>query len=169
MLNTTTTLSNFGSSNWICYIPGYENLTIKLTKFELPQVTAGVTALGNRTEFVLQSSGDHIQYDNLTLEFIIDENLLNYIKLYKWMRNNTKSGMDENNSIFVHFLGNDKRFQGVEVEFYEAFPLSLSGLELDTDGNDTDVKCTVTFAYTAFDFIDSTDRDADYTPPASFI
>lgn len=158
---TTPTLNNYGSANWLAYIPGQEELTMKLTKFSVPEVNAGVTAIGNRTEFVMQTSGDHIQYDNLELEFLVDENLLNYIKLYRWMRDNTKRGIEDPQSICVHFLGNDKKFQGVEVEFYEAFPIAISALELDTDGHDTDVTCTVTFAYTAFDFIDVTDRDAD--------
>jgi hypothetical protein len=61
----------------------------------------------------------------------------------------------------VHLVSNDKKFQGIEVEFYEAFPIALSGLEFDTDGRDTDVHCTATFAFTGFDFVDQTDRDAD--------
>jgi hypothetical protein len=153
------TLNNFGSGNWIAYIPGYAELEIKLTKFDIPEVNAGVTAIGNRTEFVLQTSGDHIQYDNLELEFLVDENLRNYIKLYQWMRNNMRSPIETSTSIFVHFLGNDKRFQGVEIEFLEAFPLSLSKLSLDADGNEADTSCTVTFAYTGFDFVEMTSRD----------
>lgn len=158
---STPTINNFGSSNWIAFIQGQEELVMKLTKFQLPTVTANPTAIGNRTEFILQTSGDHIQYDNLELEFIVDENLLNYIKLYSWMRDNAKRGIEEYQSIFVHLVGNDKKFQGIEVEFYEAFPISLSGLELDTDGRDTDIHCTATFAFTGFDFVGTTDRDAD--------
>lgn len=161
MIPTTQTLSNLGSSNWIATIHGAEELVIKLTKFNLPEVNAGVTAIGNRTEFILQSGGSHIQYENLEVEFLVDENLRNYIKLYKWMRDNSKRGIDENVYISVHFIGNDKKFQGIEVEFYEAFPIALSQLDLDTDGNDTDVLCSATFAYTIFDFIGQTDRDAD--------
>lgn len=157
---STPTLSNFGSSNWIAYIPGYDELTIKLTKFTIPEVTAGVTPIGNRTEYVLQMGGDHVQFDNLELEFLLDENFLNYIKLFKWMRGNVRENVETTQSIFVHFIGNDKKFQGVEIEFLEAFPISLSQIELDTDGNDTDVHCSVTFAYTAFDFVDQTNRDA---------
>lgn len=152
-------LSNFGSGNWIAYIPGYEDLSIKLTKFDIPEVNAGVTAIGNRSEFVMQTTGDHIQYENLTLEFLIDENLRNYIHLYTWMRQNNRSNIEESTSIFVHFLGNDKKFQGIEVEFLEAFPITLSSISLDSDNNETDVKCSVTFAYTAFDFVGKTERN----------
>lgn len=159
---TTPTLNNYGSGNWIAHINGHEELTVKLTKFELPGVNTEVTPIGNRTEFVMQTGGDHIQYDNLELEFIIDENLLNYIKLYKWMRRNAQRGIDDNISINIHFLGNDKKFQGIEVEFYEAFPIALSKIDLDTDDHETDVKCSATFAYTSFDFIDRTDRDAPW-------
>ena len=159
MDTNTPTLNNYGSGNWYLNIPGYQELEIKLTKFDIPEVNAGVTALGNRTEFVLQGTGDHIQYDNLELEFLVDENLLNYIKIYQWMRDNMRSPVEDSTSIFVHFLGNDKRFQGIEIEFLEAFPISLSKLSLDTDDNETDVTCSVTFAYTAFDFVGVTNRD----------
>lgn len=158
---STSTLNNLGSSNWMAFINGQEELTMKLVKFELPAVNVNPTAIGNRTEFVMQVTGDHVQYDNLELEFIVDENLLNYLKLYSWMRDNAKRGVEEYQSIFVHLVGNDKRFQGVEVEFYEAFPISISSLDLDTDGRDTDVHCTATFAFTGFDFVGQTDRDAD--------
>lgn len=155
----SSTLNNYGSGNWICHIPGYDELSLKLTKFDIPEVTAGVTAIGNRTEYVLQTSGDHIQFDNLEVEFLVDENLKNYIKLYQWMRDNTHNAIEKSTSVFVHFLGNDKKFQGVEIEFLEAFPISLSKLSLDTDGNEADVSCSVTFAYTAFDFTEVTSRD----------
>ena len=159
MLNTTESLNNLGSANWVCFIPGYKDLALKVTKFDLPEVNAGVTAIGNRTAFVLQTSGDHITYENLELEFLLDENLANYIKLYKWMRENTRNGIEEPQSIFIHFLGNDKKFQGVEVEFYEAFPITLSKVSMDTDGNSTDLTFSASFAYTAFDFVEKTDRD----------
>lgn len=159
---TTPTLNNAGSANWMAYIVGQEELTMKLTKFELPAVNAGVTALGNRTNLVMQTSGDVLQFDNLELEFIVDENLLNYIKLYQWMISNTKHGIEDTQSVYIHFLSNDKKFQGLKVEFYEAFPISLSSLEFDTDGRDSDLHCSVTFAYTGFDFVGVTDRDAPW-------
>ena len=162
-MNTAATLNNMSSVNWIATIPGLEELVLKLTKFQLPEVNAGATALGNRTDLILQAGGDHIQFDNLSVEFLVDENLRNYIRLYKWMRSNTQRAIDVNTSIFVHFTGNDKRFQGVEVEFYEAFPITLSALDLDTDGNETDMHCNATFAYTAFDFVGQTDRDKPWS------
>lgn len=153
-------INHLSSGNWYVVIPDYEGLTLKLTKFEIPGVEAGQTSIGNRTEFILQTSGDHIQYENLSVEFIIDENLSNYIKLYKWMRHNTHMGIEQPASIFCHFLSNDKKFQGIEFEFIEAFPISLSKIDLDADATDTQVTCSATFAYTVFDITDKTDRDA---------
>lgn len=155
-------LNNLGSGNWWIVIPGYDDLTIKLTKFQIPEVNAGITSIGNRTEFVLQTSGDHIQYENLSVEFLIDENLANYIKIYKWMRHNTHVAIEQSTSIFCHFISNDKKFQGIEFEFIEAFPITISSIDLDADATDTEIPCTVTFAYTAFDITAQTDRDALY-------
>jgi hypothetical protein len=156
-----STMSNMGSSNWLCFIPGQEGLALRLTKFSIPEVSCGVTTLGNRTEFALQTSGDHITHENLDLEFIVDENLLTYIKLYQWMRRNAKVAIEESTSVFVHLVDNEKKFQGIQIEFYDAFPIALSRLDLETIGTDTDVHTTVTMAYTAFDFVGITDIDAD--------
>ena len=153
-------LSNLGSGNWFLVIPGYDNLVIKTTKFQIPEVNAGQSSIGNRTEFVLQTSGDHIQYENLTVEFLVDENLANYIKLYKWMRHNTHNGIEQATSIFCHFTSNDKKFQGIEFEFLEAFPITLGSIDLDVNDENTDLTCSATFAYTAFDITDKTDIDA---------
>lgn len=151
--------SNLGSSNWIADIPGMDNLTLRLTKFVIPEVNAGVTSIGNRTEFVMQTSGDHITYDNLVLEFILEENIYTYIQLYKWMRQNAHDGIETPSSIFLHVISNEKKFQGVQLEFLEAFPISLTEVNFETMGEDTALKCTVSFAYSAFDFLDHTDRN----------
>ena len=156
MLTTTNTINNLGSSAWIAQITGYEDLIFKLTDFSIPEVNAGVTAISNRTNYVYQETGDHIQYENLSLSFLVDENLKNYRRLHEWMRDNTENGIARQESIFVHLLDNNKRFQGMEIEFIFAFPISLSKLEFDVDGNISDVTCSVTFAYTYFDFIDAT-------------
>lgn len=154
--------NNLGSGNWYVVIPDFDDLTLKLTKFQIPEVNAGQTSIGNRTEFVLQTSGDHIQFENLSVQFLVDEDLGNYIRLYQWMRHNAHQGIERPASIFCHFLSNDKKFQGIEFEFIESFPLTLSSLELDADANDTQVTCTATFAYTVFDITNKSDRDALY-------
>jgi hypothetical protein len=155
MLPTTPTMNSFGSANWLAQITNMEEVTYKLTGFQLPEVNAGATPITSRNQYVYQESGDHIVYENLELTFIVDENLLNYRKLHAWMENNVANGQSKQESIFVHILDNNKKFQGVEVEFLFAFPLRLGQIEMDTSGATSDVTCTVTFAYTKFIFIDA--------------
>lgn len=160
MLPTTENYNNAQSSNWYAYIPGYDGLTFKITKFSLPEITAGETPIGNITQFIMNESGDHIIYEDLTFEFLVDENFLNYRKLYMWMRSNTKDGIADTTSIFIHLLDNDKKFQGVEIEFLEAFPVNLSKIDFESDGNTPEIGCSVTFKFSAFDFVDETERDS---------
>ena len=158
MLPTTNNINNYGSADWIAQISGHESLIMKLTSFEIPEVNSGITTLGTRSEFTYQGGGDHIVYDTLTLNFLLDENLLNYRKLHQWMRDNVgsaDSGQSKQESIFIHILNNKKKFQGVEIEFLYAFPISLGKIEFDTDGATSAVTCTATFAYTAFNFMDT--------------
>lgn len=161
MLTTESTPNNAQSSNWLLDIPGYEELTLKVTKFSIPRVSSNPTSIGNRTEFILQESGDHVQYEDLNLTFLVDVNLLNYRRLYKWIRSNTHRGIASTTSVFVHALDNNKQFQGVEMEFLDAFPIELGEIDYDPDGTTTDVTCTISFKYTAFDFIGETDVDSE--------
>jgi len=149
----TPTINNLGSASWVAQITGYEEVIYKLTEFDVPEVSTGTTPIGNATEFTLQETGDHMLYENLELTFLVDENLNNYRKLHEWMRKNTQEGTATTQSVFISFMTNGKQFQGVELEFIYAFPIGLSKLSLDTNGDTTDLKCTVTFAYTLFDFV----------------
>jgi hypothetical protein len=89
---------------------------------------------------------------------LVEEDLSNYRKIHQWLRSGVASpdsGLSQETSIFVHLLNNRKNHQGVLVEFSYCHPVNLSELTFDTDGATSSVVCSVTFAYTAFDFIDA--------------
>lgn len=164
MMTTTPTINNLNSANWIADIPGFEGLTLKLTKFSIPNIRVEKTSISNVTEFVLQETGNHVEYDDLEFEFLVDENLWNYRRLHAWMRSNAKRGIADTTSVYVHVTDNAKRFQGVELEFLDAFPTELGELEFDPDGNTTDLTCKITFSFTGMDFVDETDVNAPWKP-----
>lgn len=150
---STQQLPDLQSSNWFVDIPGYDDLTLKVHKFQIPSVEVGRTVIPSNTDMVFSGGGDHIYFDDLEFDFFVDEDMGNYLKLLKWMKSNVKNNQAEMTSVFCHILDNKRQFQGVELEFQEAFPIKLSNIDLDTDSSTNNVLCTVTFRYYNMDVI----------------
>ena len=118
--------------------------------------------------------GDKLTYDDLSLEFFVDENLENYLEVHNWLR-----GLGYPNSIeeFINLKANDKYFPDtssknsfneysdatltvynsnfnpiVEVHFKDIFPVSLSSIKFDAKSTDINyVVSEVNFKYSIYD------------------
>ncbi|QIN96851.1 tail completion protein [Synechococcus phage S-N03] len=123
--------------------------------------------------------GDELYYEDLTIRFLVDENLKNFYQVHDWLRNlatpysskeftmkrgqlesqnpNTKPGADSANnqwrsdcSLFI--LSNN--YQPVaEFVFKDAFPISLTTLQFDSTSEDTNyftAECKL--AYSRYDY-----------------
>ena len=124
--------------------------------------------------------GDKVLYDDLTVRFLVDEKMENYLSIYKWM---TGLGYPENVGQFRQLRKDDIRTNAsasddgdpryfefsdatlqilssnyrpsVLVNFKDAFPVSLSTLEFDVSQRDYNFfTASVTFKYTIFDITD---------------
>jgi hypothetical protein len=112
--------------------------------------------------------GDHIEYEPLRLEFLVDEDMKNYIELHSWIRglgfpedpaefkelyDATKaSGIGEGITSEASLLiGTNLKNPNIEVTFQDAFPISLGELNFTTTDTDVNyITCTATFKYTLF-------------------
>jgi hypothetical protein len=95
---------------------------------------------------------------NLTIEFLVDENLENWRELYDWMRTiylvndydkfepKTTTHFTEGSILLLNSAMNVNK----EVRFHNLLPISLSGI--DFDSTDTDLSPRVATATFAFDF-----------------
>lgn len=108
-------------------------------------------------------TGDRLNYGDLNLNFIIDEDMSNYIEVFNWIKGlsfpenfgqyrsieNSPEGLRTDISIKVL---NSHKNPNVQVDYYDCFPTDLSEVTLDT--TQTDVvytEATVTFRYNYFD------------------
>ena len=122
--------------------------------------------------------GDKIQFGDLTLRFLVDEDLTNYMEIQKWIRglgfpesiqDFNKFEKDGQNNLpkryaqFGDQIYSDGTLQILSsnlvakfnVNFTELFPVSLTTLEFDA--TDTDIEyftADVTFKYTMYDITD---------------
>lgn len=102
------------------------------------------------------------RFENLTLSFLVDEKMTNWLEIYRWMRHlgNIDTDTDNNELPFESwqnkaylYLTKGTYNDNLKVIFHEVFPVALSGLKFMTDSPANAVqKATVTFAYTYYSF-----------------
>ena len=145
----------------------------------IPQISMG-TAVQPSYLKDIAVPGDKVLYDDLTVRFLVDEKMENYLSIYKWM---TGLGYPENVGQFRQLKKDDIRTNAsasddgdpryfefsdatlqilssnyrpsVLINFKDAFPVSLSTLEFDVSQRDYNFfTASVTFKYTIFNITD---------------
>ena len=145
----------------------------------IPQISMG-TAIQPSYLKDIPVPGDKVLYDDLSVRFLVDEKMENYLAIYKWI---TGLGYPESLGQFKQLKTNDIRTNAsasddgdpryfefsdatlqilnsnykpsVLVNFKDAFPVSLSTLEFDVADRDYSYfTANVTFKYTIFNITD---------------
>lgn len=136
----------------------------------IPQIS--ISQVDQSNPFVnLHHPGEKINFDPITVNFMIDENMNNYIAIYKWM---IGLGFPESNQQYSDFLKNQRNaltevnkvysdgtlvvlghdYTAVRtVEFVDLFPIALSSVEFSSNNTDAPpVIGSVTFSYNFYKF-----------------
>jgi hypothetical protein len=150
----------------------YPKVDFFSNKANIPGITLGVAVQPTYLKDI-PVPGDKLEYDDLSLTFIVDENMENYLAIYDWM---VALGYPENVSQFNELRLEDRYYpadsskdmynqysDGVlqilnsnyqpkfQVKFKDLFPVSLTTLEFDATNTDYSYfSATVTFKYTIF-------------------
>jgi len=97
--------------------------------------------------------------ENLSLTFMVDEKLKNWLEIYNWMRECTNQEnfdtyeepdkhLNSEGVLFIHDSNNNPKFR---INFDGLFPTSLGGLNFQTGSMGSAFQySTVTFEYTLF-------------------
>ena len=121
--------------------------------------------------------GEKLTYGDLTLRFLIDEDMTNYMAIHNWL---TGLGFSETTNDFVSLTTDDQGLKNqlseqfsdgslsilnsnyrvnTIVKFKDMFPVSLSSLEFDTSATDIQYfTADATFKYTIYNILDSDNR-----------
>ena len=155
----------------------------------IPQISMG-TAVQPTYLKDIPVPGDKVLYDDLTVRFLVDEKMENYLSIYKWI---TGLGYPESLGQYdqlrkddfrtdrivgddgdpLYFQYSDATLQvlgsnykpTVLINFKDAFPISLSTLEFDVSQRDYSFfTASVTFKYTIFDITDPNGVRLDNKP-----
>ena len=129
-----------------------------MQKVSLPDFASG-GPIEQPTRFVsVKHPSKNVSFDNLTIEFLVDENLENWRELYDWMRtiylvDDYKNFESETSTHFTEgsiMVLNSAMNVNKEIRFHNLLPISLSGI--DFDSTDTDLSPRIATATFAFDF-----------------
>jgi hypothetical protein len=107
-------------------------------------------------------TGDSVNFSNLDLTFIVDEEMRNYTEIFDWIISST---LPENHDQFrtlqrsdeglfsdiTIIILNSKKNANIEITYKKCFPISLSEISLNTTDSDvTYPEATATFQYDTF-------------------
>tara|TARA_R110000782_G_scaffold33221_6_gene80377 strand:- start:1312 stop:1824 length:513 start_codon:yes stop_codon:yes gene_type:complete len=132
----------------------YKNVEYLVKTAAIPAISVPIANYSS-PQRSLGMIGDRIDYDPLTLEFIVDENLANYKEIHDWLVgqiNNTDKDFQFKKQRDITLIILDSHNQPIqELLFASAFPTTLSTLEFDSSVTTIEyMTASVTFEYTYY-------------------
>ena len=146
------------------------------TSATLPPISLATTAQPSYLKDI-DVPGEKLTYGDLTLKFLVDEDMTNYMSIHNWL---TGLGFPETTQDFVDLTTDIDGIKGVMqeqfsdgslsilnsnyrvnsvVKFRDLFPVSLTSLEFDTSVEDINYfTAEATFKYTVYIIVDSDGR-----------
>lgn len=135
-----------------------------ITAVNLPQISLSGGAEISTPFKEVAFGGDTVIYEDLTIEFLVDEDLKNWLEINDWIkgigfpRTRDQFATELSNSVqFPNSIYSDatlviltnKNNPNLQVTFENIFPTQLSGLQFTTQGTDTEVlRATANFTFT---------------------
>jgi hypothetical protein len=148
------------------------DLTYFSQQVNLPGITLGDPEFANPFASV-PIPGDRLTYDSLTLEFIVDTDMTNYMAVYNWIvalgfpqsylqyvnltnqdQINTLNELATNYSDATLQILNSSNLVSKTVHFIDIFPTSLESLTFQSTSNDVNYLVgRATFRFSYYEFV----------------
>ena len=138
----------------------------------LPGIVLGAPEFGNPFA-TTPIPGEHLTYDQLQVQFLVDEQMANYKAIYYWL---IGLGFPQGYDQYINFISDDERnligelaknySDGTlqilgsnnkvaqEIQFYDMFPVSIDSLMFQSTNQDVNYLVgNVTFRYGYYKFV----------------
>jgi hypothetical protein len=161
------TISTLNPNGFLFSVQKFPELEYFVQEAALPAITLGQAVFGTSVHD-LKLPGEALEFDDLTISFLIDEKMANYIAIQEWMFG---LGFPEGHKYYTELM-NNPRNSGSQYEatravsdcfltilnsdnlplkrynFVNAFPTNLSALTFQSNNSDvTYIVATLTLAY----------------------
>tara|TARA_R110000850_G_scaffold207487_3_gene333692 strand:- start:132 stop:740 length:609 start_codon:yes stop_codon:yes gene_type:complete len=130
----------------------------------IPSVSMQTATIATTPRLISNVAGSGMEFDQLQVQYIVDEDYKSYIQLFKWMIsiNNPvgdatlPSGGGKPSTAILHLLNNNRTDNGTYLQFYNVYPSNLGSIDLAQNISTSDnVIGTLTLDFTYFDiFVD---------------
>jgi hypothetical protein len=153
------TFDRIGAATYFCQSVNIPGVSVGQAPINFPSIT-------------VYSPGNQITYNNLNVNFLVDEAVISWQNLYDWFRSfASPDGTDERNlktALQNEYSNQDKKQYSdatltvlnnlnnpvIRVQFTNVFPVSLSDINFDTRMSADDmITADATFVYDEFKFI----------------
>ena len=155
-------LNNFPAVNYFCQSATLPGISISAIDVPTPLKT-------------IQMTGDEVAFEELSIKFIVDENMKNWLSIYDWIiglgfpteEGQTKyKKLSEDSELTTDatltVLTSNMNPQ-INFHFKDCFPLSLSSIAFDSGGTDIDyVTADVSFRYDVYTVQNLLNNDTTY-------
>lgn len=136
------------------------NVEFYVQRANVPGISSGFST--TTTPFKnIYGPGDKLEYDDLTVDVVVDENMSSYIESWNWLSSLTRpegfdgyaniqngDGIYSDATLFI--LSNSKN-PNIKIKFKDLFPISVGQIDLDTTAGDIDPPiATLTFKYLSY-------------------
>ena len=155
-------LNNFPAVNYFCQsasLPG-----VSISSISVPMQLKNIDI-----------AGDEVTFEELSIKFIVDENMKNWLSIYDWIIGlgfPTKEGQEKYAKLAIAselttdatltVLTSNMNPQ-INFRFQECFPTSLSAVAFDSGGTDIDyVTADVSFRYDVYTVENLLNNDPSY-------
>src|SRR5574343_31125 len=100
------------------------------------------------------TQGETVEYEDLVIDFLINEDFVNYIFLHNWIityRDNQPITEPDKMIDATLYIINNNKLSNIKFIFYGIFPTNLGSIDLNQANSDTEnILCNATFAYQYF-------------------
>ena len=126
--------NNLSQLNFKLKIPTLNNLELRAQSVTIPGLTLGQAMIP--TPFVRLSNPGNLEYTNLQINFMVGENLKDYMEIFNWMVQlsypDNFTQYEERKLDGSVLILNSSMKPIMNVRFTDLFPISLSDLNFDS-------------------------------------
>ena len=148
-------MNPYNNSHFMFINKTFKGVEFACTGVSIPGISLNATIQVSRYSDI-KHPGDKLEYEDLSLEFLVDEELKNYQEISDWLKYIESTSYSKINETISDskIIINDSSHKLIGTyTFKDSFPVSLSSIQLSVD--ETGVvfpRATVSLTYTSYEF-----------------
>lgn len=152
-MDQPTNLNLFSPNKFLITIPLFPTVQFFAQDCEIPAVSIGKVKMSTNKNLGFPDVGDKLDFEDLTVNFILDEDMAGPKEIYQWMWDATDRNRKDFNpfqDMTITALTNNSN-ANFRVTYKHCVPYSISRVDMSTKrSEDQPNLMTVQFAYSSF-------------------